>query len=790
VIKEDTANIREHINEMHSGVDRLEREKDHAKHIKFTNWISTTDYPAQQCDLIQRKQEGTGQWFLNTLEVASWLDEPKGTLFCRGDPGTGKTMIAAIMIDHLMNIAKRDGYGVAFVYCNYRVQAQQDVQSILAAILTQLVQRRPTIITHIAQLQKQFADNITKPSLPELCEALQSIVAHLEHVYIIIDALDESRTNDRTRDDLVAQLRKLREFKDVRIMVTSRRMPEIQNHFPKATTVDIRADLEDLKRFVAGQIYRLRGCIQHNPELRNEVQNKISEAADGMYEISIPPGRQLNNVSRFLLARLHVDSLLDKFTVKAVKSTLSQLSRGSKTASETLNIAYSEAIQRIENQPPGNLTLARRVISWITFAKRPLKITELCCALAVEPDTSALDPDNITNYDDLVSVCAGLVVVDQESEVIRLVHYTTQEYFERICRTWTPTAPLEIASTCLMYLCFDVFEGELNSWDQCKRRSSENLFFDYATIHLVEHLKAVEFQVSKQACSTFLMNDSLVSCTEQAIEYYCTKESLHLITQYVEERDCFSIHYGYGMTGIHFTARHGLGQLLEGLLRGRQEEDIVIALNTKDGLGVDPLGHATQFGHHTAVRILLDNGARVHLSTIINASVRGDEQILELLLNKRDHDFIIGEEAVETATSRKGNYVFELPPEAPPNLNNKSDLCSAALPLAAYASRERTCKMLLNAGADANTEYHSSGTQQLLHGRNVLETAAMRGHERVVKLLLDSGADANAPSWEVQTRGVDNEQLTNLLVQDEESKLSLRRAQQHMESEHIPTERA
>jgi hypothetical protein len=415
VIKEDTANIREHINQMHSGVDRLEREKDHAKHIKFTNWISTTDYPAQQSDLIQRKQEGTGQWFLNTPEVASWLDEPKGTLFCRGDPGTGETMIAAIMIDHLMKIAEKEAHGVAFVYCNYKVQAQQDVQSILAAILKQLMQRRPTIITHIAQLQKQFANNNTKPSVPELCEALQSIVAHLEHVYIVIDALDECRNNDRTRDDLIAHLLKLQGSKDVRIMATSRRISEIQNHFPKATTVNIRADLEDLKRFVAGQIYRLRGCVQHSPELRNEIQNKISEAADGMYEISIPPGRQLNDVSRFLLARLHVESLLDKFTVKAVKSFLSKLSKSSETSSETLNTAYGEAVQRIENQPPGHRTLARRIISWITFAKRPLKIAELCCALAVEPDTSALDPDNITDDDDLVSVCAGLVVVDQES---------------------------------------------------------------------------------------------------------------------------------------------------------------------------------------------------------------------------------------------------------------------------------------------------------------------------------------------------------------------------------------
>jgi hypothetical protein len=45
--------------------------------------------------------------------------------------------------------------------------------------------------------------------------------------------------------------------------------------------------------------------------------------------------------------------------------------------------------------------------------------------LAVEPEEAEVDPENIPDVEDLVSVCAGLIVVDQESAVIRLVHYTT-----------------------------------------------------------------------------------------------------------------------------------------------------------------------------------------------------------------------------------------------------------------------------------------------------------------------------------------------------------------------------
>ena len=36
-----------------------------------------------------------------------------------------------------------------------------------------------------------------------------------------------------------------------------------------------------------------------------------------------------------------------------------------------------------------------------------------------------LDLDNIPNVKDIVSVCAGLITIDKESDIICLVHYTT-----------------------------------------------------------------------------------------------------------------------------------------------------------------------------------------------------------------------------------------------------------------------------------------------------------------------------------------------------------------------------
>jgi len=88
-------------------------------------------------------------------------------------------------------------------------------------------------------------------------------------------------------------------------------------------------------------------------------------------------------------------------------------------------------MERITGQKPGLKKLAMDVLAWITCAKRPLTTVELQHALAVEAGEPGIDEENLTQVDDMVSVCAGLVTVDEESDIMRLVHYTTQEYFER-----------------------------------------------------------------------------------------------------------------------------------------------------------------------------------------------------------------------------------------------------------------------------------------------------------------------------------------------------------------------
>lgn len=281
-IKDDTDSTRMHVHSIQSGMNTVRQNQDLTRQRIFLEWISPTDYPAKQSDIIKRRQGGTGQWFLDAPEVASWLEGANASLFCPGMPGAGKTMMAAITIDHLLNSNWNSSYGLAFVYCDYKAQGVQDITSMLAAILKQLLQGRPSTFDYIEKLQQRQAIGGIRPSLDEIYSALRDVLAHYSTVYIVIDALDECKDHDGTRHQFLTKLQDLRVSQDIRLMVTSRFIPEIMDAFKDSPRLEVQASNDDVKHFVAGQTYRLSRCIQKSSALQEMVQDKIVEAADGM----------------------------------------------------------------------------------------------------------------------------------------------------------------------------------------------------------------------------------------------------------------------------------------------------------------------------------------------------------------------------------------------------------------------------------------------------------------------------------------------------------------------------
>jgi hypothetical protein len=176
--------------------------------------------------LANKKAPDNGSWILRSSRVG-WKDT---TRLCSAPaiPGAGKTMMAAIAIDRLCQIALSENIGVTFVYCNYKSQSDQGVNALLAAILKQLVQSRPSIAEPLLQLYNRHSSRKTRPSLDEISTALQSACSKYLRVHVVIDALDECTDREDARGQLLTKLRELQHGSHIRLMVTTRFIPDIE----------------------------------------------------------------------------------------------------------------------------------------------------------------------------------------------------------------------------------------------------------------------------------------------------------------------------------------------------------------------------------------------------------------------------------------------------------------------------------------------------------------------------------------------------------------------------------
>ena len=92
------------------------------QHKKLKDLLSPIDFAPHQQHIISQRQIGTARWFLESTKFKEWLRGPEKVLFCLGLPGAGKTMMAAVTVDHLRQVSVATYTGIAYISCGYKSQ--------------------------------------------------------------------------------------------------------------------------------------------------------------------------------------------------------------------------------------------------------------------------------------------------------------------------------------------------------------------------------------------------------------------------------------------------------------------------------------------------------------------------------------------------------------------------------------------------------------------------------------------------------------------------------------------
>lgn len=201
-------------------------------------------------------------------------------------------------------------------------------------------------------------------------------------------------------------------------------------------------------------------------------------------------------------------------------------------------------------------------------------ILELQHALAVEEDSSALNPRKMKDMRQIVGVCAGLVTIDKESDIIRLAHYTTQEYFEQNWTLWFPNANRCIATISLTYLSYEQFSAKpAQSWEEYRQRQRDNCFYEYAAQYWGHHAREAYPEV-KDLTARFLRGPALVSAVQVLVAQQFSFGifnipkgimGLHIaayfglneeVMEFLQVTVCPDVAGSYGQTALHWAVRN------------------------------------------------------------------------------------------------------------------------------------------------------------------------------------------------------------------------------------------
>ncbi|RYN82789.1 hypothetical protein AA0120_g9495 [Alternaria tenuissima] len=707
VAMKSIGNIETRVSEISVGVGTLLSEQEDAMLAKMYAWLTplTTVFWNKHRESLSTnvRQDNSAQELLKNSEFKVWLNQVGKTLWCTGMPGIGKTINIAYIIDFLLQLRRNSNIGVAFVYFSYKDCESQTPVNIMASILQQLITQKPDYIQDLKDMYTRHIRDNTRPLVGDISSLLQNVVYAFGKVFIVIDALDECSDTNDVRMILLTELRKLQGRAS--LLVMSRPIPGLEKGLEGAIRIRVEASTTDIRNYLQQRLDAAQSMQKHlqaEPKLRDHIISCITDKIKGM----------------FLMARLYLDTLVHKTTRRKIKSTLETLPEG-------LDSVYEELMIRIKLQnPKDHAELAIKVLGWIFYVVKPLTVTQVQHALAIEAGDDYLDEDGIPDRDLLVSVCAGMVMINENSDTISLVHYTTQEYFQRRGKFRLDHMNRDIAMTCLTYLkfnAFDLHEDDVASLDAIETLVHEFPLLAYAAQHWGDHLRSNT-------------DDEIVTLALELLE---KDGRVHLLASVKDYADNLTrgtyFRLRRRVLGLSLAACFGLTAVATRMLC------LGASMDSADSNGETALHRAVASGHGETSAVLLDHGASIDAqntdgwTSLHLASAHSNDALVALLLQRNaDVNKVDGYNATplyRAAESGTERVVRQLLARRADVLTKNSYL-QTALHRAADNGHIAVVEMLVKHGADLRAKDH--------YGYTAFYRAADQGHDEVARFLRDA----------------------------------------------------
>jgi hypothetical protein len=266
-------------------LDILARQREQVEE-DLLNWLSDFPYEERHEERYSKKHPGTGGWLLQHDKFQHWIESTgSAVLWCHSGPGTGKSFLAANVLEHITaEKALDDEIGIAFLYYDHQIATQQNRNHVIRAMLKQLCRTLKSSPEHLLEAKRK--------ALPVgSVEDLKAVAAKYRELFVVVDALDECTADNRP--EIISVFREILQFLPVvKVFVTSRPELDISKFMEDTGTPTLKIDASlmapDIKKFVEDEVHDLRHgrnsvrLYIKSDDLAEEVVRTLTEKADGM----------------------------------------------------------------------------------------------------------------------------------------------------------------------------------------------------------------------------------------------------------------------------------------------------------------------------------------------------------------------------------------------------------------------------------------------------------------------------------------------------------------------------
>ena len=379
-------------------------------------WLQRTNYSGESSQflrLLSLREPETCRWICETSQFQQWRNSKQcGSLWIKGFPGAGKSVIAASLVEYLRCTK---GVPILFFFFNNTIESNQKPRNLIQDWLSQLLPYSPRLQALLETLCKHPISNFSDE---QLWEYLITGLTSVEKAYCIVDALDEV---DRGNSDAFHQrLNQLTTFRpaSVKLLMTSR------------TDADSHPDImEPLMVCVSSE----RDLVEKDITLF--VSRALTRAIPSPDQVHIRDSLITTNAAksrgRFLYARLLVVQIISQLASKEVVD-LERLANSFPIHIEEMYNSILLQKSHTPLHPRLGTAIHTFLFECVIHSPRPMRLNELADAIdnVLVPKFLDSDTASLIGWDSkqvVETICAPLLEI-LEDGTVQVIHQSFTEF--------------------------------------------------------------------------------------------------------------------------------------------------------------------------------------------------------------------------------------------------------------------------------------------------------------------------------------------------------------------------